>query len=30
MKPAKLTVPDELANLRRWHAQVSERPSAKA
>jgi glutathione S-transferase len=30
MKPAKLTVPDDLANLRRWHAQVSERPSAKA
>jgi glutathione S-transferase len=30
MKPAKLTVPDGLANLRRWHAQVSERPSAKA
>ena len=30
MKPAKLTVPDELANLRRWHAQVSHRPSARA
>jgi glutathione S-transferase len=30
MKPAKLTVPDELANVRRWHAQVHERPSAGA
>jgi len=30
MKPAKLTVPDELANLRRWHAEVSARPSAQA
>ena len=30
MKPAKLAVPDELANLRRWHAEVSARPSAKA
>jgi glutathione S-transferase len=30
MKPAKLTVPDELVNLRRWHADVSARPSAKA
>jgi glutathione S-transferase len=27
MKPAKLAVPDELDNLRRWHAQVSARPS---
>lgn len=26
----KLDVPEELGNLRRWHAQVSERPSAKA
>jgi glutathione S-transferase len=30
MKPAKLTVPEELKNLRRWHAEVSARPSAKA
>ena len=30
MKPAKLTVPDELTHLRRWHAQVSDRPSARA
>jgi glutathione S-transferase len=30
MKPARLTVPDELVNVRRWHAQVSARPSAKA
>jgi glutathione S-transferase len=30
MKPAKLAVPDELGNLRRWHAQVSARPSASA
>jgi glutathione S-transferase len=27
---AKLTPPDECANLRRWHAAVSARPSAKA
>ena len=30
MKPAKLAVPDTLANLKRWHAEVSARPSAKA
>jgi glutathione S-transferase len=30
MKPAKLAVPDSLANLKRWHAEVSARPSAKA
>jgi glutathione S-transferase len=30
MKPAKLSVPDGLANVRRWHADVSARPSAKA
>jgi glutathione S-transferase len=30
MKPAKLTVPDEFANVKRWHADVSARPSAKA
>ena len=27
---AKLTVPEECANYRRWHAAVSARPSAKA
>jgi glutathione S-transferase len=30
MKPARLAVPDDLANVRRWHAQVSARPSARA
>jgi glutathione S-transferase len=30
MKPAKLVVPEELTHLRRWHAQVSARPSAAA
>lgn len=30
MKPAKLAVPPGLANVHRWHAQVSERPSARA
>jgi glutathione S-transferase len=30
MKPAKLAVPDELAHVRRWHADISARPSAKA
>ncbi|MEX0753437.1 MAG: glutathione binding-like protein, partial [Xanthobacteraceae bacterium] len=30
MKPARLTVPEELKNLRRWHAELSARPSAKA
>jgi glutathione S-transferase len=30
MKPAKLSVPDELKNLKRWHAEVSARPSAQA
>src|SRR5262247_59611 len=30
MKPAKLTVSDDCANVRRWHAAVSARPSAKA
>jgi glutathione S-transferase len=28
MKVSKLTVPEELADLRRWHASVSGRPSA--
>lgn len=27
MKPAKITVPEELGHVRRWHAQVSARPS---
>jgi glutathione S-transferase len=30
MKPARLAVPDECANVRRWHAAVSARPSAGA
>ena len=30
MKPAKLAVPDDLTNVKRWHASVSARPSAKA
>jgi glutathione S-transferase len=30
MKPAKLAVPDELKNLKRWHAEVSARPSVAA
>ena len=30
MKPAKLSVPDTLSNVKRWHAEVSARPSAKA
>jgi glutathione S-transferase len=30
MKPAKLALPDELKNLKRWHADVSARPSAAA
>jgi hypothetical protein len=30
MKPAKLAVPDALGNLKRWHAEVSARPSAQA
>jgi glutathione S-transferase len=30
MRPARLTVPEDFANVRRWHAQVSARPSAKA
>ena len=30
MKPAKLTVPDELKQLSRWHAELSVRPSAAA
>lgn len=30
MKPAKLERPADLANIARWHAEVSARPSAKA
>lgn len=30
MKPARITVPDELGNVRRWHGAVSARPSAAA
>jgi len=30
MKPAKLTVPEACANVRRWHAQIASRPSASA
>jgi len=30
MKPAKLEIGDEFANVRRWHADIGARPSAKA
>ncbi len=30
MKPAKLVVPEQLGNVRRWHAEVCARPSARA
>jgi glutathione S-transferase len=30
LKPAKLAVPDDMKNVRRWHEEVSARPSAKA
>jgi len=30
MKPARLAVPDELTSLKRWYAEVSARPSARA
>jgi glutathione S-transferase len=30
MKPAKLTIPEELGYVRRWHARLRERPSANA
>jgi len=30
MKPSKLAVPENLENVRRWHAEVSARPSARA
>jgi glutathione S-transferase len=30
MKPTRIAVPEDAANLRRWHADVSARPSASA
>ena len=30
MKPARLTIPEGAANVKRWHAVVSARPSARA
>jgi glutathione S-transferase len=30
MKPAKLALPDDCKNLKRWHVEVSARPSASA
>jgi len=30
MKPAKLAMPDELKNVKRWHEEVTARPSAAA
>jgi len=30
MRPAKIEMPESFVNLRRWHAQVSARPSARA
>ena len=30
MKPARIALPEELANVRRWHAALSARPSAAA
>lgn len=30
MRPARITLPPELKNVARWHAEVSARPSAKA
>ncbi len=30
MKPAKLQVPEEMTNVRRWHAALAARPSAQA
>jgi glutathione S-transferase len=30
MRPAKITLPEELANVRRWHSVVSDRSSARA
>jgi glutathione S-transferase len=30
MKPARIALPEDLTNVRRWHAEVSGRPSARA
>jgi hypothetical protein len=30
MKPSRLTVPEGVTNVKRWHDAVSARPSAKA
>jgi glutathione S-transferase len=30
MKPARIPMPDDLVHIKRWHAEVAERPSAKA
>jgi len=30
MKPARLTIPEDAANVKRWHAAVAARPSARA
>lgn len=30
MKPSRIVMPDNLSNVKRWHAAVSSRPSAKA
>jgi hypothetical protein len=30
MKPAKIALPEQLDNVRRWHKEVSGRPSARA
>ncbi|QCK86770.1 glutathione S-transferase [Phreatobacter aquaticus] len=30
LRPTRVAIPDELVDLRRWHAAVSSRPSAKA
>jgi glutathione S-transferase len=30
MKPAKIALPEQLDNVRRWHKRVSDRPSARA
>jgi glutathione S-transferase len=30
MRPARIAMPDALGNVKRWHAEVSARPSARA
>jgi len=30
MKPARLSIPEDAANVKRWHAAVSARPSSSA